>query len=572
MRHCLLHVVVLCALLPVCAFAQEEQWEIETSTGEKFLYAGDYKGAEQHFRNALAIAEKYNLDDRHKGGSCNGIATALRDQEKYAEAEPFFRRALELREKALPAGDERIAYSADGLGASLVALGKPADAEPYLLKAMAIWDRTSDMEACPVARTMNVLALAFQYQRKFDKAEVMYNRAMRTVEKGIWADSDSRCRMIVTILDNLGGLYTLQEHYEAAAQLYARGIPLLERQFGADSIDVGRQRIHLAAVYNILNKYDLAEAEFQRGIKILQSDPQLAVSELPDVLRNYKGMLDRAGKSSEAAAVQRRIDAANQLNSQTTEDPRARWQAWMEKAQSAEQQNRLDEAMKDVDAAIAAAKLIQPPDVTLMQTLQRKGDLLQRQSKMAEARAAYQETVTITEQQFGKDSNLVSDALGMLGAFEHNQKNDAAAEAAMKRALAIQEKIASPASIRLVGALHQLADLYLSQQRYDKAEPLYMRALETGKRAFGSNELMLTGVYERLASICKARKQYAQAVAYYRINLQIEEKRFGANSPNIGGALSQLAEMLRAEGQVEEAEQLEGRRQQIQNRSAQPTK
>lgn len=572
MRHSLVHLLVLFVLLPASALAQADQWEIESTTGERFIWAGDYKGAEEHFRKALAIAERYNLDDRHKGGSCNGIATALRYQDKHAEAEPFFRRALELRQKALPAGDTRIADSADGLGASLLSLGKPAEAEPYLLKALGIWDRTPNMETCPVARTMNVLALSLQYQRKFDKAEAMYNRAMRTIEKAIWEDPDSRCRMIVTILDNLGSLYTFQEQYEAAAQLYARGIPLLEKQFGADSIDVGRQRLHLANAYNLQNKYDLAEPEYQRGIKILGSDPQLAISELPDVLRNYKGMLERAGKKSEAAAVQQRIDAANELNSQATVDPRARWQAWADKAFAAEQKNQIDEALKDIEPAIEAARQIRPPDATLMQTMQRKGDLLQRQAKIAEARAVYQQTVAAVEEQFGKDSDFVSDSLSLVGAFEHNQKNDAAAEAALKRALAIQEKIATPASLRLYRALNQLAELYYLQQHYDKAEPLYLRALEVGKRAFGSKEFMLTVAYDRLAGVYKARKQYAKAEAYYRLILQLEEKEFGASSSNIGGALSQLADILRAQGNTSEAERLEARRQELQNQSIHPTK
>lgn len=572
MHRFFLYLFVLCVLLPVWSFAQEEQWEIETSTGEKFLYADDYKGAEQHFRKALAIAEKYGLDDRHKGGSCNGIGAALRDQERYAEAEPFFRRALELREKTLPAGDARIAYSADGLGASLLSLGKPAEAEPYLLKALATWDRTPDMETCPVARTMNVLALALQYQRKFDKAEAMYNRAMRTVEKGVWEDPDSRCRMVVTILDNLGSLYTLQEHYDAAGQLYARGIPLLEKQFGADSLDVGRQRIHLANAYNILNKYELAEPEYQRGIKILGADPKLAVSELPDVLRNYKGMLEREGKKSEAAAVQQRIDAANQLNSQTTEDPRARWQAWMEKSQAAQQQNRLDEAMKDMDAAISAARDIRPPDNTLLMTLFQKSDLLLRQSRPADARLVHQQAVTAAEEQFGKDSEFIADALMSLAAFDRSQKNDGAAEAAMKRALALEEKAATPASYRLYSVQSNLADLYASQQRFDKAETFYLRALETGKRTFGPDGLPLGSIYNGLARLYKAQKQYAKAEAYYRLDLQLEEKRFGADSPNVAGSLGLLAETLRAEGKTDEAAQLEARQQRIRDAASRPTK
>ena len=64
--------------------------------------AGDYAGAEPLFRRALAINEKaLGPDHPAVATDLNNLALLLQNKGDYAGAEPLFRRALAIREKAL---------------------------------------------------------------------------------------------------------------------------------------------------------------------------------------------------------------------------------------------------------------------------------------------------------------------------------------------------------------------------------------------------------------------------------------------------------------------------------------
>jgi len=73
------------------------------------------------------------------------IAESLRRQKQYTGAEPLYREALAIREKALPAIPVRTACALQGLGFTLGGLNRQAEAEPYL-RAIAVWDHVSEEE------------------------------------------------------------------------------------------------------------------------------------------------------------------------------------------------------------------------------------------------------------------------------------------------------------------------------------------------------------------------------------------------------------------------------------------
>ena len=66
------------------------------------MQAGDYAGAEPLYRRALAINEKaLGPDHLDVARSLNNLAGLLKAKGNYAAAEPLYRRALAIAEKAL---------------------------------------------------------------------------------------------------------------------------------------------------------------------------------------------------------------------------------------------------------------------------------------------------------------------------------------------------------------------------------------------------------------------------------------------------------------------------------------
>jgi tetratricopeptide (TPR) repeat protein len=102
-------------------------------------HAGDYTGAEPLYRRALAIDEKaLGPDHPDVATDLNNLAELLRAKGDYAGAEPLYRRALAIDEKALGPDHPAVATSLNNLALLLKAKGDYAAAEPLFRRALGI--------------------------------------------------------------------------------------------------------------------------------------------------------------------------------------------------------------------------------------------------------------------------------------------------------------------------------------------------------------------------------------------------------------------------------------------------
>ena len=97
------------------ALAQTDSWENRNAAGKVAYEQGDYAEAERHFAAALKIAEAFGANDPRLGTTLNNLAELYQDQGRYGEAEPLYKRALAIREKALGPEHPDVATSLDDL-------------------------------------------------------------------------------------------------------------------------------------------------------------------------------------------------------------------------------------------------------------------------------------------------------------------------------------------------------------------------------------------------------------------------------------------------------------------------
>jgi serine/threonine-protein kinase len=76
-------------------------------------------------------------DHANVATALTGLAWVLLDEGHAGEAESLLRQAMEIRRKTLPAGHPDTAVTESLLGASLVAQGRHAEAEPLLIQSYA---------------------------------------------------------------------------------------------------------------------------------------------------------------------------------------------------------------------------------------------------------------------------------------------------------------------------------------------------------------------------------------------------------------------------------------------------
>ena len=122
-----------------------------------------------------------------QGGQWQSYITAgeqAYQQADYAEAEKQFEAALK-EAGAFGPDDVRLATSLDNLALLYDAQGRYAKAEPLYQRALAIWEKALGPEHPHVAASLNNLATLYQLQCKYADAEPLLNRALAIWEKAL---------------------------------------------------------------------------------------------------------------------------------------------------------------------------------------------------------------------------------------------------------------------------------------------------------------------------------------------------------------------------------------------------
>lgn len=95
-------------------------------------------GLDRSWRAARRLGEAHP----DTGASYNNVAFNLNAQKRYPEAEPFFRKSLEIRIAALGEAHPDTGQSYNNVAANLHAQGRYAEAEPLFEQAIAISETT----------------------------------------------------------------------------------------------------------------------------------------------------------------------------------------------------------------------------------------------------------------------------------------------------------------------------------------------------------------------------------------------------------------------------------------------
>jgi CHAT domain-containing protein len=135
-------------------------------------------------------------------------------QGKYAEAEPLYKRSIEISEKALGPDHPDVAAALNNLAELYRAQGKYAEAEPLYKRSLAIWEKALGPDHPYVAGTLNNLAVFNAAQGKNQEALRLSLKANAVEDKVIrdifsFASERERFLYLGTIQGNRDGFITL---------------------------------------------------------------------------------------------------------------------------------------------------------------------------------------------------------------------------------------------------------------------------------------------------------------------------------------------------------------------------
>jgi CHAT domain-containing protein/tetratricopeptide (TPR) repeat protein len=175
-----------------------------------------------------------------------------------------FKRALAIWEKALGPDHPDVAMSLNNLALLYQAQGVYGKAEPLHERALAICEKVLGHNHPNVATSLNNLALLYEAQGAYGKAEPLYERALAIYEKALGPGHPN----VATSLNNLALLYQAQGAYEKAEPLVERALAIREKALGPDHPFLALSLNKMAHLYHDQGNHDLALNPHRRALDI----------------------------------------------------------------------------------------------------------------------------------------------------------------------------------------------------------------------------------------------------------------------------------------------------------------
>jgi tetratricopeptide (TPR) repeat protein len=247
--------------------------------------AGDIPRAEAAYKDAIAYGDRF-FDKPNSATAWNvGIyGTFLIAQGRFAEAEPYARRGLDMRRRVFGDADPRTLYAVAGMGKLYVGESRFADAVTWYSQGVETCRRTGLLEnVCP--RMFGFRARAYAGLKQYAQAEKDLNEAL-DLQRRISGENSPNYAFV---LSNLVIVQVQERKYEAA-------IASADRVLAIDkSVKGGMVQADLKI------RYWRAEALFA-----LERDAE-ALSEITDVETQYAASFPKAADHFDMLALKARL-------------------------------------------------------------------------------------------------------------------------------------------------------------------------------------------------------------------------------------------------------------------------
>lgn len=223
---------------------------------------GSLEEAEVLLRDALEVAERHLGDeDPEVAVVCNALGMVCKFAGWFEQGEALYSRALALTDEADAAS---IFHNLGGLEH---ARGRYSAGEPYARRAVDLRERALAPDHPVVALDVAALAALVDGQGRHDEAEALYLRAAAVFERTYGPD---HYELGVTA-HNLGVLYGTTGDVARALRCYERAVAIKERVLGRGHADVAMSLHNLAGLHAREGRYQHARAAFAEALRVFES-------------------------------------------------------------------------------------------------------------------------------------------------------------------------------------------------------------------------------------------------------------------------------------------------------------
>jgi len=462
-------------------------YSAHAQTWKDLIGQADSLSTAENLDSAVLIAKvalqkvevQFGRSDTTVASMLNTLGKLYYRQAKYAEAEPLFKRALEIREKTLGPHHPDVAISLSNLGNLYEEQARYAEAELLYKQALEIREKALGPDHLDVGASLNSLGILYWAQGRYEESELFWKRALEIREKALGPNHPS----VAMSLNNLGVLYWTQGKYADVEPLWKRALEIWEKILGTDHPDVAGILDNLGILYHEQGRYAKAELFCERALEIREKalgtdHPDVAIS-----LYNLGNPYYEQGRYADVEPLWKRAleirekilgtdhpDVGESLNSLGV--------LYHEQGRYTEAEPLYRQALEIQEKALG------PDHRDVAMTLNNLGGLCSEQGRYVEAESLYRQALKIQEKALGADHRDVAMTLNSLGILYNEQGRYAEAELFCERALEIREIGLGPDHPDVASCLSALAILYRNQGKWCDARGLGRRAYDIRRKNF----------------------------------------------------------------------------------------
>ncbi|HEY7089322.1 MAG TPA: serine/threonine-protein kinase [Tepidisphaeraceae bacterium] len=434
------------------------------------------------------------------------IANTLLSLGRIEAAEPNYRKALELRRSALPAGHHDIALSLDELGCLQRDQGKLAQAESTLRESVELYRHALSPGDAEMGGVLSDLALVLRDESKLSEAEAMFRESLGIRRKALPPDHPD----IAKGLQNLAAVIFDQGKTAEAEKLAREALAINRRALPAGHPDLAANLTNISVLLEHEGKYAEAETFQREALEIYRRSlpaghPNIAAAE-----SNLGRVLSNQEKLDEAETVLR--DALQTSRAAYPPGHTSIAKALNALAMVLGKQGHNDQAESLQREALEISRNALPaghPDLAI--NLTALAGVLQDEGKLVEAEQMYREALGICRTALPKDHPETAYILNNLGTVLRFEDKYPDAETVYREALDICKRTLPPPHPGTANCQRNLAYALEKQGRPDEAASMYRDAVASFEQIYGKEHWETANARWGLGTTLVEMKRYADA-------------------------------------------------------------
>jgi tetratricopeptide (TPR) repeat protein len=520
--------------------------------GEALRAQGKYAQAQPLFQKALEIRRRLLTDDHPDTAlSYNNLAFNLKAQGKYAQAQPLYEKALEIYRRLLTDDHPDTATSYNNVAANLNAQGKYAQAQPRLEKALEIFRRLLTDDHPDTATNYNNVAANLNAQGKYAQAQPLYEKALEIYRRLLTDDHPDTARYYNNVAANLNA----QGKYAQAQPLFDKALEIRRRLLTDDHPETAASYNNVAGNLQAQGKYAQAQPLYEKALEIRR---RLLTDDHPETAASYNNVAGNLQAQGKYAQAQPLYEKPLEINRRLlTDDHPDTARGYHNLAYNLNAQGKYAQAQPLYEKALEIYRRLLTDDHPLTATIYNNVAYnLKAQGKYAQAQPLFEKALEIRRRLLTDDHPETAGSYNNVAYNLNAQGKYAQAQPRFQKALEIHRRLLTDDHPLTATSYNNVAYNLNAQGKYAQAQPLYEKALEIYRRLLTDDHPETALSYNNVAANLDAQGKYAQAQPLYEKALEIFRRLLTDDHPDTATSYNNVAYNLNAQGKYAQAQPL----------------